>query len=239
MAYIRVWEMGIMWVFLISLFTCSIVVDSRGKCDRPRGGFEAKTGGSGRKSEKAMPHRTVCLCFLAEQRPWWQCSMSPSNPVSKCWMKNAFHRTAMCVPSFVWFRFFPARKSTISQHCTVVLTWLVWKFFCSGICHPPYFRSAPVVIEVMDEQTGSPGANTENNSQKNGDEVRAKPVDIELHIFPNFKKCLATVYDRRSLSEPSKHICFCHVCRSPDVAVGPRGGRGRSQWKTAMHPRPP
>lgn len=39
----------------------------------------------------------------------------------------------------------------------------------------------------MDEQTGSPGANTENNSQKNGDEVRAEPVDIVLHIFPNFK----------------------------------------------------
>lgn len=36
-----------------------------------------------------------------------------------------------------------------------------------------------VIIEVMDEQTGSPGANTENNSQKNGDEVKAEPVDIE------------------------------------------------------------
>lgn len=38
----------------------------------------------------------------------------------------------------------------------------------------------------MDEQTGSPGANTENNSQKNGDEVGAEPVNIKLHIFHFF-----------------------------------------------------
>ena len=41
------------------------------------------------------------------------------------------------------------------------------------------------------------------------------------------------------LPEPSKHICFCYLCRSPDVAAGPRGGRGRSQWRTATHPKRP
>ncbi|GLD59010.1 high mobility group protein 20A isoform X1 [Lates japonicus] len=31
----------------------------------------------------------------------------------------------------------------------------------------------PLVIEDMEEQTGSPGANTDSNNQRNGDEVRA------------------------------------------------------------------
>lgn len=31
----------------------------------------------------------------------------------------------------------------------------------------------------MDEQTGSPGANADNNCQRNGDEVRGEHTDIE------------------------------------------------------------
>lgn len=84
----------------------------------------------------------------------------------------------------------------------------------------------------MEEQTGSPGANTDNNSQRNGDEVRAETSDIKLHILLSFQfklqECSATVYHGGLLPEPSKHIFF-YCCRSRDVAAGPRGGRGRSQ----------
>lgn len=37
----------------------------------------------------------------------------------------------------------------------------------------------------MDEQTGSPGANADNNSQRNGDEVRGEHTDIEWHVLKN------------------------------------------------------
>lgn len=42
---------------------------------------------------------------------------------------------------------------------------------------------SPVGLEVMDEQTGSPAANPDNNSQRNGDEVRGEHTDIKCHIF--------------------------------------------------------
>lgn len=85
----------------------------------------------------------------------------------------------------------------------------------------------------MDEQTGSPGATAENNNQRNGDEVRARHLSNAL--LTNIIRCLPT--------EPSKCFCFARFVfffrRNPDVAAGPKGGRGRSQWKTAMHPKPP
>lgn len=96
-----------------------------------------------------------------------------------------------------------------------------------------FLQVSPAVIEVMDEQAGSPGANTENNGQRNGDEVRAEHADIKLLIFHFFQfklqECPASVHHGGLLPEPSKHICFCYLCRSLDVAAGPRGGRGRSQ----------
>ncbi len=64
----------------------------------------------------------------------------------------------------------------------------------------------------MDEQTGSPGANTENNGQRNGDEVGTEHTDIKLHIFQFFQfklqECPASVCHRGLLPEPSKHICL-------------------------------
>lgn len=54
----------------------------------------------------------------------------------------------------------------------------------------------------MDEQTGSPGANAENNNQRNGDEVRVKSMKVKSQIFHS----TASVYYGGLLPEPSKHV---------------------------------
>lgn len=57
----------------------------------------------------------------------------------------------------------------------------------------PILTSPSVILQisrvdlgVMDEQTGSPAANPDNNSQRNGDEVRGEHTAIRWHIFPVF-----------------------------------------------------
>ncbi len=42
-----------------------------------------------------------------------------------------------------------------------------------------FLQVSLVVTKVMDEQTGSPGTNPENNGQRNGEEVRAEHADIK------------------------------------------------------------
>lgn len=58
-------------------------------------------------------------------------------------------------------------------------------------------------------------------------------------VFPSqTPKNVLPAYITGGLLPEAFKSCFCCLCRSPDVAAGPRGGRGRSQWRTATHPRP-
>lgn len=67
----------------------------------------------------------------------------------------------------------------------------------------------------MDEQTGSPGANTDNNSQRNGDEVRGESTDMKWQVLKklsssNSKQSLPVEVKVELLREPSNRACFCY-----------------------------
>lgn len=104
-----------------------------------------------------------------------------------------------------------------------------------------FLQISPVVIEVMDEQTGSPGANAENNSQRNGDEVRAEHTDIKWHIFSNSysKECPASIYHGKLLPEPSKTYLFLLLLQKPRRGSWTKGRKRKKPMKDSNAPKAP
>lgn len=125
------------------------------------------------KAEKAIALQragAACLYFLAEQHPSvWPCSET---------LKPLSHQPTLCVPWFLFHRVLPFSTGPNQQiKCEFQLDFQLepdlderFPVLTSLSAFP---LVTPVVIKVMDEQTGSPGTNAEN-SQRNGEEVRVR-----------------------------------------------------------------
>lgn len=104
-------------------------------------------------------------------------------------------------------------------------------------------KVSPVVIDVMDEQTGSPGANTENNGQRNGEEVRAED-GCQITYFSVFpiqtpRTFCQLTYHGGLLPEPSGHICFCYLEQKPRRGSWTKGRKRKKPMKDSNAPKAP
>lgn len=88
----------------------------------------------------------------------------------------------------------------------------------------------------MEEQTGSPGANTDNNNQRNGDEVRAENSDIKLYILQFFQ---LLVYIIGRLLPFLKTYLFLLFLQKPRRGSWTKGRKRKKPMKDSNAPKAP
>ncbi|MEQ2175199.1 High mobility group protein 20A [Goodea atripinnis] len=94
----------------------------------------------------------------------------------------------------------------------------------------------------MDEQTGSPAANTDSNSQRNGDEVRGQQISNDIFLTfskGNSLKAPLVHVTPELLPAPPSHISFLLFLQKPRRGSWSKGRKRKKPMKDSNAPKAP